>query len=267
MKTARLFFSPLCGFLLVALVGCNRDDVAHYRVPKEPSGMAMPPGMGTPGMGMPSDAGTDNAMPDNQQGAATAPPSSSQTPSSSNATPGASSPAAPGARGASATGAPAPSASHPSAQPQAQAPVSHRPTGHGNLKWILPKGWTEAFPGGMRFATLTPPVSGRIDGSVVTLPGQAGGELANVNRWRGQIGLPPIDDKTLAGQRVVLKTKAGDLAVFDFTSTDQAKSRVIAGLITTPDGNTWFLKLTGEAGPVGQARPEFMRLMGSIHLD
>src|SRR5512133_3140679 len=111
------------------------------------------------------------------------------------------------------------------------------------------------------------PPAGKNEATVVVLPGAAGGELANVNRWRGQIGLGPIDEAALAAARVVVKTKAGALNVYDFTSDGQTKSRMVAGLISTPDGNTWFLKLTGDAGPVAKAKPDFMRILGSLSLD
>lgn len=136
----------------------------------------------------------------------------------------------------------------------------------GALKWTLPKGWTEAPGTGMRFATLTAPVGGRLETTVVVLPGPAGGELANVNRWRGQIGMAPLDEAGLAKARTTLKTKAGALNLYDFTSDGQTKSRMVAGTITTPDGNTWFLKMTGDTEPVAKARPDFMRLLESLHL-
>jgi hypothetical protein len=185
--------------LLTVVLGCDRNQVAHYRVPKD-SGSDQ--AMGMPPMDLPS-----GAMPE--------------------------------------TGAQSKS----------------------GLKWILPKGWSQETGSGMRYATLKPPTPGKLDVSVIMLPGQAGGELANVNRWRSQIGLPPLDAATEAAQRTIMKTKAGDLAVFDFTGQGQAKSRMVAGLITTSDGNTWFLKMSGDAGPVGQAKSDFLRLMGSIRLD
>jgi hypothetical protein len=112
----------------------------------------------------------------------------------------------------------------------------------------------------MRYATLRAPVSGKADVSVTVLPGDAGGELANVNRWRGQIGLPPIDGAALAAARKPVKTGAGAVSLYDFTGGDK---RLIAGL-TLVDGNSWFVKLTGEAGPVGQARKDFLRLVESL---
>ncbi len=146
-------------------------------------------------------------------------------------------------------------------------PTPPRPTGQGALKWTLPQGWTEGEAGGMRYATLKPPVQGKVEATVVVLPGVAGGELSNVNRWRGQIGLGPIDEKALAAARKPIKSKAGAVSVFDFTSEGQAKTRMVAGLISTSDGNTWFLKLVGDAVPVAKAEPDFMRIIGSLHLD
>lgn len=148
-------------------------------------------------------------------------------------------------------------------QPDMPAP----PTPKASLKWSLPKGWSELPGGGMRFATFKPPVPGKLEATVVVLPGPAGGELANVNRWRGQIGLPALDEAALAKARTTLKTKAGAMNVYDFTSEGQARSRMVAGYITTPDGNTWFLKLTGDADPVGKAKADFMKLLETLRLD
>ena len=107
-------------------------------------------------------------------------------------------------------------ASRPMARDDVPLPPS--PPSANALKWTLPKGWTDAAGSGMRYATLKPPVPGRVDVSVVVLPGPAGGELANVNRWRGQIGLAPIDHQALAAARTALETKAGVVSVYDFSS-------------------------------------------------
>jgi hypothetical protein len=141
-----------------------------------------------------------------------------------------------------------------------------RPPAEGALRWTLPKGWTEAPGGQMRYATLKPPVTGKVDASVVVLPGPAGGELANVNRWRGQIGLPPLDEAGLAKARKVVKTKAGPLKVYDFASDGATRSRLVAGL-TESKGDTWFVKITGDADAVGAARPDFMQLLGSLRFE
>lgn len=140
------------------------------------------------------------------------------------------------------------------------------PTGAEVLKWSLPKGWGQTFPGGMRFATFKIPAAGKIDGSVVTLPGDAGGELANVNRWRGQIGLGPTDAAGLAAARTTARSKLGPVPVYDFTSEGTRKSRLVAAIVMV-DGNAWFIKLTGDAEPVTAARADFFRLLESLHRD
>jgi hypothetical protein len=150
--------------------------------------------------------------------------------------------------------------------PGMEGSVPPPPATAGGLTWTLPSGWTEARTGGMRYATITPPVKGKVDASVVVLPGPAGGELANVNRWRNQIGLPPLaDDAAMTKARKMVPTSAGPLAIYDFSS-DAQKSRVVAGL-TVHEGATWFVKLSGDAAAVEAARPDFMKLLGSLRFD
>jgi len=148
------------------------------------------------------------------------------------------------------------------ARPEVPSP----PAPDGGLEWTLPPGWTESAAAGMRYATLKPSVEGRIDVSVVVLPGPAGGELANVNRWRGQLGLGAMDGSSLAAARKAIRSKAGTVSLYDFTSDGEKKSRLVAGLAVV-GGSTWFVKMLGDAGPVGAARPDFIRLLESLRHD
>ncbi len=136
----------------------------------------------------------------------------------------------------------------------------------GKLDWKLPKGWTESrSAGGMRYATLKPSGAGKVEVSVTVFPGPAGGELANVNRWRNQIGLAPVDEGAIAKDRKALKSPAGPLAVFDYTSEGKEKTRMVAAILFA-GGNSWFVKMVGDAGPVAAARPDFVRLLESLSL-
>jgi hypothetical protein len=135
------------------------------------------------------------------------------------------------------------------------------------LAWDLPKGWTEAKSGGMRFATLKPAETGKVgkvDVSVIMLPGSAGGELANVNRWRGQVGLPAIDEAGRLQMRKAIKSKAGEVSLYDFTGTGAEKQRMVAGLLFV-DGRSWFLKMTGDPETAGAARADFVKVLESLH--
>jgi hypothetical protein len=146
--------------------------------------------------------------------------------------------------------------------PQSAQPVT------GGLAWTLPEGWTLTEGDGMRYATLKPSTPGKIDVSVIALPGIAGGELANVNRWREQMKLPPVhDEKDLAGLRNTTKSPAGNVSVFDFASAGSDKARMLVGLLSAADGNTWFLKMTGDEAAVAQARKEFLQWIASLRFE
>ena len=169
-------------------------------------------------------------------------------------------------------------ASVPKAPAEVVAPVSAAPPvapqhqfataeeGAPALKWTLPGGWTETHPGGMRYATLKPSAKGSVDVSVIVLSGPAGGELANVNRWRGQIGLGEIEEGALAKARVTIRAKAGDVSVYDFSSDGEKKSRMVAALASSGD-RTWFLKMLGDAAEVKTASADFNHLLKSLRFD
>jgi hypothetical protein len=87
-----------------------------------------------------------------------------------------------------------------------------------------------------------------------------------VNRWRGQIGLPPLDEAALGVQRKQVKTRAGDVSLYDFSSEGAKRTRVVAGF-TVAKGNTWFVKMSGDADAVATRRGEFVNLLESLRLD
>jgi hypothetical protein len=89
------------------------------------------------------------------------------------------------------------------------------PAGAAKPEWKLPEGWKEQAGTGMRAATLMVPADDKsMELSVIALPttGAAGELLSNVNRWRGQMKLPPVDERGLA--EGVKETKAGDSKMY-----------------------------------------------------
>ncbi len=91
-------------------------------------------------------------------------------------------------------------------------------------QWKLPESWTQQPGSATRFATLVVEQDGRpleVSVSKLQMDGSPDSILANVNRWRGQMGLPLIDlgdlaDQTealsLAGREVVLVNLVGTMS-------------------------------------------------------
>jgi len=73
-------------------------------------------------------------------------------------------------------------------------------TGQANqpVTWTVPEGWHQEPAKELRHATFRAgPKETASELTVIRLEGKAGSMLANVNRWRGQIGLPPITEAEL----------------------------------------------------------------------
>jgi hypothetical protein len=130
------------------------------------------------------------------------------------------------------------------------------------ITWKMPEGWTEVPPSSMRYASFSAPAENgdKIDISVVTFPGEGGSDAGNINRWRGQIGLPPIDESAVTSQVTPLKT-AG--TTFSTTDIAGAKARTIAAW-TRHDGRVWFFKATGPNAAVEKQKPNFVKFIESV---
>src|SRR6266436_4673201 len=152
------------------------------------------------------------------------------------------------------------------AQVEAKSPqmaaMPPRDRGAPQIKWEAPEGWTKVPPSSMRYASFSAPAEegGKIDISIVTFPGDGGSDADNVNRWRGQIGLAPIDANTVTSQIAPLKTEDTTFSTTDIASD---KTRTIAAW-TRRDGRVWFFKATGPNTAVGKEKPNFVKFIESI---
>lgn len=142
------------------------------------------------------------------------------------------------------------------------------PEGKLSLNWKVPPGWQEQPAAGMRLASFRAPSDGgEADVSVVVLPGPAGGVAANVNRWRGQIGLEPLDEGAIGAQAKRVQTGAGELLLVDFTGkvpgAGPRRPRVLAAILPR-SGGTWFFKMAGDERTVSGGKASFMAFIGSL---
>jgi len=130
------------------------------------------------------------------------------------------------------------------------------------IKWKTPDGWTEVPPSSMRYASFSAPADegGKIDISIVTFPGDGGTDADNINRWRGQMGLGPVDANAVTSQVTPLKI---DDMTFSTTDITGSKTRTIAAW-TRRDGRVWFFKATGPNAAVEKEKPNFVKFIESV---
>jgi len=131
--------------------------------------------------------------------------------------------------------------------------------------WEVPPGWTEAPPTQMVLAKFLLQGQGtnKAEVTVSVFPGNVGGVLANVNRWRGQIGLPPASENDLASMTSSLDAPGGKAILIDMSGTDAKtgqKARLIGAIL--PQGErTWFYKLIGDEQVAAREKQAFVKFV------
>ena len=143
-------------------------------------------------------------------------------------------------------------------QSEAMVPPS---AGNPQIKWQTPEGWKEVPASSMRYASFSAGANeGKIDISVVMFPGDGGSDIDNVNRWRGQIGLPPMSEAAVSSQITTLKASDATFAMVDMAG---ANARTLAAWVRR-DARVWFFKATGVNAAVEKEKPNFVKFVQSI---
>jgi len=132
----------------------------------------------------------------------------------------------------------------------------------GLPNWQVPSGWKAAGPKPMRLASFDiPDAAGNGDVSISKLNGDGGGLLANVNRWRGQVGLAPLEASALEANSTALTTAGGDRGTWvELKGAD----KTILGAIVARDGVSWFFKMTAPVSVAAQNREAFEKFVRSV---
>ena len=139
------------------------------------------------------------------------------------------------------------------AKPPPPAPDVASPT------WAKPAGWAEKPRTAMRLGNFTAG-DGQAEITLMTFPGDVGGLLANVNRWRDQSGLPPVDAAGLASATERVSVAGTPAALVEAVGDKNGSISVYH-----PVGNqTWFYKITGPSAVVTTEKGAFMGFLQSI---
>ena len=186
----------------------------------------------------------------------------------------------------------APPAAPATSNPPAPTPPAGA-TGHAanQTHWNAPAHWQQEADASsmLRGAYLAPNAQGQADPAtsaritLMTLPGDGGGALPNINRWRAQLGLPalqsldqqPVSRLNVSGSPGALLDLVGTPPAPDQANTppgmpslaaaaDGQPIRTLVALIARPS-ETWFIKMSGPDSEVQAQRQHFQDLLNSIH--
>ena len=140
------------------------------------------------------------------------------------------------------------------------------PTASDGLSWTAPAHWRTKTASAMRKAsyTVTGEAGGEADLSITAFPGDVGGNLANVNRWRGQLELGPLSEADLGAITTHMDIGSLHVDFVEIANPTAAKPQRTLGAIIPFNGATWFVKLTGPEGLVAREKPAFLAFLNTI---
>ena len=134
-------------------------------------------------------------------------------------------------------------------------------------RWIKPGNWIEQPLSEMRLGSFKVDGSNAAsaDVSVIAFPGEAGGLIANINRWRGQLQLAPLDEDQLSPtvQRIEVDNVPTYLVDFQTAENASKPSRILGAVLQTAD-RTWFVKMTGPPELIESQHQEFLDFVRSF---
>lgn len=129
------------------------------------------------------------------------------------------------------------------------------------LHWTIPSTWKKQDATGFRIASYQVADTG--DFSIVSFPGDAGGLLSNVNRWRGQLGLASISASALSS---AVSTIDHPLAPLSYVFLNHQGKAMLVAILVDHDRSVFF-KLTGPTALIQEQRPVFDTFLKSIAHD
>ncbi|HEY2410817.1 MAG TPA: hypothetical protein VGI40_01160 [Pirellulaceae bacterium] len=133
-----------------------------------------------------------------------------------------------------------------------------------DLKFEAPSEWSPGKPNAFSLAAFRV-----VDGDKhieITVSTAGGDLLSNVNRWRGQLKLPPIDAAELAKAAKKIDTLGSTGDYVEIVGPEAAKRETILGVQTEAGGRTWFVKLKGDAELAEREKPRFETFVKSLKL-
>lgn len=151
----------------------------------------------------------------------------------------------------------------PGTQPSGNGEDLVAPTQLDGIAFEVPEAWRYTGVGQFLLASfqITPATKMTIS--------QAGGALtAQVNRWRGQLGLGSVEGEVDPASLEHIETAVGEMLIVDLASEDGTR-RMRIGMMPhmsdgQPTGQTWFFKLDGDGSDVEENVAAFDSMLAGL---
>ena len=131
------------------------------------------------------------------------------------------------------------------------------------LKWKKPDGWEQFDGHAMRMASFYVPHSaGKGELSITEFSGMSGGIQANINRWRGQISLPPESIESILKASSSFDSKLGDFLFFELVN-EKSNQGILASIFELTN-RTVFVKLSIDQLALVEAKEDFLTFSKSF---
>jgi hypothetical protein len=162
----------------------------------------------------------------------------------------------------------------PNHPPLDKLPMPDKTAQSAQFQWNKPAEWQEKVASSMRLASFEiAGADGPADCSLVLLPQDGGGVLANINRWRGMVSLPPLTADELdkqsekievAGTPAVLVNLQGNYQGMQGEPQATRKNARLIGMVAiTPQGGL-FVKMVGPDTTVSKEVDRFRAFCQSL---
>ena len=132
-----------------------------------------------------------------------------------------------------------------------------------DIVFSLPEGWTDAGSSGIRKANLRiNDASGSAEITALSFPGNVGGNLANVNRWCGQIELNTMSQAQLdsISEPITISYHGGT-----YLRLQGPQKSILVGILPF-HGSTWFFKMLGDNATVQANELAMKSFLNSIKI-
>ncbi|MDQ6632901.1 MAG: hypothetical protein M3Y82_14290 [Verrucomicrobiota bacterium] len=130
--------------------------------------------------------------------------------------------------------------------------------------WEIPTNWKPLPASEMVLKSFL--VDGKANISISAFPGDVGGALMNVNRWRGQLQLEAVEESDLPKLTSSIGVLGGKAMLADMkgiSAKTGQPARLIAASVRRGE-KTWFYKLMGDEKTVAQEKEAFLKFVQTV---